>query len=358
MIYLKIIVFFVISLPYYLIVYLRNIIFLTFSSALQIKLQNYVISVGNLTTGGTGKTPFIDWLLSQLKNEFNISVVSKSYRSQLKKSVAIINSNDSESLNKSGSESINTPLNGALYYGDEPFMLSQKHKDVSFFCGPYKFESALLAQKTNPQAQVILIDDGFQHLKLFRNLDLLLIDSSQINSLKLFPFGLAREPFKAAINRADFIILTKTHLCKPEDLNLLKNKILKDLNKGASHLFLSDYHLNWPLLEASTKAWIVVSGIANNKTFVDDVINHYGNDKVLTQKLYPDHYQYQSTDIDEIKRLLNIHTNAKILTTEKDAIKLKDLLDPDKLKSVQLQMQVTDGERLIRSICDKIRSRY
>ena len=155
--------------PYSLMMNLRNKYYDSVENS-QVDIQCPVISVGNLTTGGSGKTPFIMYLIQLLKaknSKLNILVVSKSYKAKLKQPQEVhVDSIESASL-----------------FGDEPCLIKKKYPFVFVWSGPSKSETALSAlqhyKSKNIKIDLVLVDDGFSHRKLKRNLDIVLLDTTQ-----------------------------------------------------------------------------------------------------------------------------------------------------------------------------------
>ena len=159
-----------------------------------------MISVGNISLGGTGKTPAIIFFADHLiKNGKKIGIVSKGYGRKNKDTKILINANNSSKVED---------------YGDEPIFLSSELKNVPIAVGNNKFNAALQLIKKN-EVDVLLFDDGFQTRKIYRDLDIVLLNVfNDIRDYKMFPFGILREPVKC-ISRADFVIFTKDNLINP-----------------------------------------------------------------------------------------------------------------------------------------------
>ena len=171
------------------------------------KINVPVISVGNLSTGGTGKTPMVDFIIYNLKRDYNISVLSRGYNRKSKGFIEIKNS-DNPSL-----------------VGDEPFLIKSNHSEVPVFACEDRVEGAKKIISEN-NTNLILLDDAFQHRKISRNLDIVLTDYNNLFYKDyLLPYGNLRES-RNNINRADVIIVTKCPLdFNKADAIKIKNQI-------------------------------------------------------------------------------------------------------------------------------------
>jgi tetraacyldisaccharide 4'-kinase len=277
----------------------------------QIRIDHVVISVGNITMGGTGKTPFIDFLTSLLEQKGKIvSVVSRNYKAQVRSMARV------DVLRADGSK----------YFGDEPFWLATRHPQASVYVGPHKWQTAQFVSQNEP-CDVILIDDGFQHRNLFRQLDIVLLDASvPMKDYEFPPVGRAREDF-SALERADVIILTKVNQSDLENIIELEKRI--PAGKPIFHM------------EATIKLdvefgdrYFAFCGIAKPKSF----FNLLPKDFVEDTYSFSDHKQYSEKDLRNIEQqALNKKCN-KILTTEKDWGKVASF--PWKLPVVPVPLEI------------------
>ena len=201
--------FFPITLFYWGVIFWRNI-FYNFNFFVSRKIPTKVVSVGNITAGGTGKTPAVIYL-SQFfkKRNYKVAVLSRGYGRKTAGTQLVTN----------GKEAVDDWRN----FGDEPTLISQKLKDVPIVVDQNRHRGAMyLIEKFNPD--IIIMDDAFQHRSIERDLDLVLINSqAPISDYRLIPHGLLREPIRH-LKRADAIILTKSNLGKPEQKLISKVK--------------------------------------------------------------------------------------------------------------------------------------
>jgi tetraacyldisaccharide 4'-kinase len=279
-----------------------------------IKLKKFVISVGNISFGGTGKTPFV---LSLVNDIFQLglrpAIIARSYKGH---------STESKLLSQ---EDQNHPE----IWGDEACLYSHKLK-VPVYSGPKKWKSAMLAEK-NKEVEVIIVDDGFQHHKLSKDLNIVLVDAlaGQEGLMKK-----SREPLKA-LNEADAIILTRSNLVSEKKINEMKA-----LFPSQKPLFLSS------LLMKSLKTFEggefrgfdnkkdgkvgLVSGIASPESFSSVFKKCYPQFDVKSLN-FEDHHIYNAKDLVKIEKFKNQNNLDFIVMTEKDEIKIKNI-DCEKLQ--------------------------
>lgn len=292
------------------------------------KLDIPVISIGNLSFGGTGKTPFLLWLAQELEKKYdNIGIISKSYKASCK-NPGLIFQEDSK---------------GPSYWGDEPYFLSKKLKNIKVFAGPHKVKTALWALQNYPQLQCLLIDDGFQHLQLKSDLHIVLLDMSDTSMLRVFPFGRGREGVEA-LSAANKILLTKCpETFRKEDYPFLKEWEMQH----PKSLFEAQFTPQWPSLALKDQKWIVFSGLANNSAFFNQVQSTYG-DRIWETLSFSDHEPYTLKTQKEIEIVLKeAPSGCRLMTTEKDAIKLKMSTLGPLIDVIPLTVEVARSEELL-----------
>lgn len=279
-----------------------------------------VISVGNITLGGTGKTPFVIALSQMLENE-------------LKKNVCVL-------------------IRG--YGWDEQAMLKNKLADIPVIVGQDRARSALKAVRLYGSNTAVL-DDGFQHWELFRDLDIVLIDSKEpFGNSQLFPRGVLREP-KEALKRADIIVLTKVDK-GGKNLDSIKSEITK-INRGAlfleaihkpSHLYDSKARRRHELTFINNKRVMLFSSIGDPAYFADTVIGLGA--KIAEHVKFPDHHNYKKSDIDYILKRCSERSFDYIVTTEKDIVKLTRLglyLSSYTVLVLAIELNITSGKEAL-----------
>ena len=283
-------------------------------------LPRPVISVGNLTVGGTGKTPFVLYLARLLQEaSYKTVVLSRGYRGRAENSSLLVSD---------GSKILCQPAD----CGDEPYLLASKLPGVAVAVGKNRHRVALDRPETR-EVDVYLLDDGFQHVKLKRNLDILLWDAAEpLSRLQLLPAGRLREPFKA-IERADLVVVTHAHLTF--DYEELERRIRQHNKIAPISYFYHDatgiYDLKnektYRVRDFSGKPVIALAAIGNPEVFIEDLA-HY-QIEVVDRALFRDHHNFSQEELDKVlKRLSELNADG-LMTTEKDAVRLKTLDFPE-----------------------------
>ncbi len=281
------------------------------------RLRNPVISVGNLTVGGTGKTPFVAYLAGVLKSAgYQPVILSRGYRGKAEHSTLVVS--DGRKV-----------LCDAASSGDEPFLLASQLPGVRVAVGKDRHRSGTLVEQDAGDRVVHILDDGFQHLRLKRNLDILLVDATDpFGGGKLLPAGRLREPL-AAMGRADLVVITRSHLVG-EIADLVA--VIRRHNKLTPISYF--YHDAVGVFDLKsrkqfrTRAFmgrrvIALAAIGNPGLFMQD-LEHYQMD-VRDQLLFPDHHPYSQSDLDQALESVDEHGAEALMTTEKDAVRLQAL---------------------------------
>tara|TARA_B100000029_G_scaffold41366_3_gene38473 strand:- start:83 stop:1141 length:1059 start_codon:yes stop_codon:yes gene_type:complete len=301
----------------------------------------FVLSVGNLTVGGAGKTPFI-LLLSKLLSREKIkhAIISRGYKKNRKGNIYMMPSDK-------------TLKYDSLSFGDEPFLLFKALKNVPVFVGNKIL--SLLKMEEVFSGKVALLDDGFQTHGLFKNINILLLDCSlKASSYSLLPLGLLREPLKE-IKRADVVVLTKTNLSNSKNLFYLKKQFgafidsKKQLVLTAELLFSVFSFKNKCFTEISavlldSKNLISLCGVANPLSF------KFGLDKlnIKTSKdfVFADHHKYSPKNIKKILSFCKKNEVSSIITTKKDLYKIKNYFENFQLYVVDIEHKILESSRL------------
>jgi tetraacyldisaccharide 4'-kinase len=269
-----------------------------------------IICVGNLATGGTGKTPMTEYLIELLQPTFAVATLSRGYKRKTK-GFAIANERTT-----------------ALEIGDEPMQFHEKFPDVIVAVGEERIVAIPQLLHDKPSTQVIILDDGFQHRTVRAGLNILLTDYKNLFSRDLMlPAGDLRD-VKASRKRADIIIVTK---CKSDLSENERKEIETELKLFPNQkiffteiLYSKPYHLfthERNSFGANTDV-LLVCGIANPKP-LKAFINKYVHSYDMLR--YADHHIFSSTDLKDIKKHFGkiVSDNKMILTTEKDGVRLK-----------------------------------
>ncbi len=343
---------FFLSFLYSIILKIRSFFYISgFFSKRQLNAK--VISVGNLTVGGTGKTPMVIAVAEVLaKNGKKTTVLSRGYKSKKEGSLKIVSDGNEIKLNPASA-------------GDEPYLIAERLNDVPVIICPDRYTSGKYATE-NFGADTIILDDGFQNLAIKKDIDILLIDAmNPFGSGYLFPRGILREPL-SAISRSDIIIITKADFYKniPDiiDTVRLRNShapVFKAVYK-ASELVNIATDRKEDISILNNKSVTIFSGIANPLSF-SYLIKNAGA-KIVSETIFSDHHSYTRDDIDKInppipplvkggKGGLSGNDADMIITTEKDAVKIKRLIQEDiNIWAVRIDLyidNITELERLL-----------
>ena len=308
------------------------------------KLNCRVVSIGNLTVGGTGKTPLIFEMAKRLREKGEgVVVVSRGYKGSKANEVTIASHGDG-------------PLVSWEEVGEEPFWLARRCKGIPVLVGKNRYRVGQFALK-KLKPTVILLDDGFQHLKLHRDLNLLLIDcTAPFGNGYLLPRGPLREPL-SHMNRASGVVLTRVN--QAQDLEGIKQKIEPWVQgKPIFHLnffpvgFLSlGTEMEAGLTLIKEKKVLAISGIGNPFNFHQTL--HELEPKEILEKVYPDHHHYSRRDFEEI-----LEAGKKvnfIITTEKDSVKLEPFLEKEtSLWVLRIEGRITEQKEWMEYITRKV----
>ena len=317
------------SLIYGSIVGLRNLLYDT-GLLKSVQFQMPVISVGNLTVGGTGKTPHIEYLIRLLSKESRIATLSRGYK------------------RKSKGFLLATPATKCEDIGDEPMQFHQKFSEIQVAVGEDRVAAiqALLHEQKRPD--VILLDDAFQHRAVKPGHSILLMEYDKV--LKedyVLPMGSLRE-WKSGMRRADTIVISKS----PSILVPIERKRLLEQIPVFPHqeIFFSYYNYGEfirfnskpGMISMSSKYYIdmrfsilLVTGIANPASIEEHLKRQ--TDKLFTLS-FPDHHDYTLQDVEKINKAFTEMTgmNKIIVTTEKDTMRLRKPELEEVLKNMPL----------------------
>ena len=273
-----------------------------------------VISVGNLTMGGTGKTPTVLHIAKLLKNNgFRPAIISRGYGGKTKEAINVVSD-------------FHDILLTAEIAGDEPYMLASMLPGVPVLTGKKRILTSTYAINTFA-CNVIILDDGYQHLSVKRDLNLALFDDSiGLGNGRVFPGGDLRES-RNALKRAHLFLLTgknRVDTTEPSTIEVyLKTEWpatpLFSSTREKGTFIASDTGTSYTK-ENIPKKIVVFCGIANPERVRDDLLD-YGFD-ILYFKSYPDHYKYSKEDMDTLLDKAHSIGAEAIITTDKDLVKL------------------------------------
>ncbi len=276
-----------------------------------------VISVGNITTGGTGKTPVVAWVAEELAREgLRVCILTRGYGRKDEARRVLVS--DGNSILADASEG-----------GDEPRLLAERLKGVASVLSDRDRVAAARWARENLGSEVFVMDDGFQHLRVKRDLDIVTLDATNPwGGRHLLPRGRLREPL-TGLKRADLIIITRSE--QSADINSIKLEVEKWSGKkntlvtrtrtrAVRSLNHKEHGVNAPALSYKVAAFCA---LGNSKAFFNHLCRS-GFDLTYT-RAFADHYIYTQRDADEIAREAKARGAEALLTTAKDAVKLRSI---------------------------------
>jgi tetraacyldisaccharide 4'-kinase len=269
-----------------------------------------IICVGNLSVGGTGKSPMVEYLLRLLKDDYATATLSRGYK------------------RKTSGYALANGTSTALEIGDEPMQFHLKFPEVAVAVGEERLEAIPQLLQDRPATDVIILDDGFQHRSIKAGLNILLTDYNNLFTRDFFlPTGDLRDQ-RSSYKRAEIIVVTK---CPARLLEDERQAIIEELKPQphqqvffASIAYGTPYHILHPqqeyLLHKDLDI-LVVTGIANIEPLKNYIDNHSNSYENLS---FSDHHIFSIDDLKEIRKRFSKleHPHKIIITTEKDAVRL------------------------------------
>ena len=338
------------SCIYWIVWSIRKKLYLT--GILKVKrLPCPVISIGNITVGGTGKTPVVIALARLLQDKVeHVVVLSRGYKRRSQSPIVVVSDEN---------KIISTPLES----GDEPYLIASLLHSVRVIVGANRYDSGRYAIE-NFNARLFILDDGFQHIELYRDSDILLIDATNpTGNGHLLPKGILREPL-SEISRADCIIISRANEGDREYVTGLVRKYNKN-----SPVFYGTYKakcfidLNGNihgLNYIAGKAILLFSGIGNPYSFRKSIEDIGG--RVQGEIIFPDHYWYKEKDMNRIFEDAKRVSADTILTTEKDIVRIigtnvfNKAEDNIVILALKVEMELSEGfEEWITGQVDRVR---
>ncbi|HER10113.1 MAG TPA: tetraacyldisaccharide 4'-kinase [Bacteroides sp.] len=310
---------------YTLAVWIRNGLFLS-GLIHRTEFRIPIISVGNITAGGTGKTPHVEYLAELLKEQYRVATLSRGYK------------------RKTRDFRIASDSSTAAEIGDEPLQIKQRFPDITVAVDRRRVRGVKRLMEEDPDLEVILLDDAYQHLAILPGLSILLIDFSRpLHKDRMLPAGLLREPARNR-RRAQIILVTRSPgRMKPiERREYVKSM---DLPMG-QHLFFTTVRYGdlipvYPGVSQRDRQWyrerksaaLMVTGIANPRP-----VRNYvrGITTRMKEICFPDHHHFTPKDLEKIsdlyRELKKEWEQVLVLTTEKDAVRLRSLQPGEALR--------------------------
>jgi len=299
-------------------------------------LPRPVISIGNLTVGGTGKTPMVMYMAQKLSSWCHVAILTRGYGRSDKRSYLVVP--DPSRLDE----------RAEIFFGDEPIMMSRHIKNTSIHVGPNRHKNGMNALATHP-VDVFLMDDGFQHINLKRNLDIVVVDGAEdLKSLQPLPAGPLREPVEA-IKRADIVVINH---CSETGEHIVDMDWLKKMCPTAP-IITSRYKVSGvvdcvtgekiSIEDIKHRPLFAFCGIAKPHKFINKLAESGLN--VVGQRYFGDHHRFTGR---EIRNVLNQAVEAgaeSLIVTEKDSVRIRS----GKIKGLSvyylaIELEILEGE--------------
>ncbi len=285
------------------------------------KLDCFVISLGNVTVGGTGKTPTAQRLASDIRDMgYRVVILNRGYRAKWHGDVGIVS--DGQRLQMTAAEA-----------GDEAYMLAKHLPQVPVLIGAERYETGRYAIE-HFGAEVAILDDGYQHWQLERDLDILLVDAVNVfGNGYILPRGTLREPI-SHISRADVCLMTKVdqaaegsreYICETVHKYNREARIVESIHEPRCFIRLAEWYENIGGKGIDVSAMrgrkiMAVSAIGNPASF-EQTLSDIGT--VIIESLrYPDHHDYSMQEMNDILQQAQSLGAEAIIITEKDAVKI------------------------------------
>ncbi len=282
-----------------------------------------IICVGNITVGGTGKTPHTEYLIDLLRKEFRVAVLSRGYKRKSKGYLAA-----------SGSSSVTE-------IGDEPLQMHRKFPDIMVAVDNKRVHGVKKILQESPETDLIILDDGFQHRKIKPGLSVLLSDfNNPVTDDFMLPYGNLRESVRN-IRRADFIIITKSpdriqetirqEITRKFDAISVKPLLFTAISYSDPVPLFEDQVLNrWSLKDTNPEnhGAVLLTGIAAPEPLIRHIEKYFSE---IIHLNFSDHHYFNENDIQSIRMaFVNLKSQVKyIVTTEKDSVRLKEFVNFD-----------------------------
>lgn len=312
---------------YWLITYIRNLLFNKGLLRSYSFTDVFVLCVGNLRVGGTGKTPMVEYLIRNLHKEYNLAVLSLGYKRQTKGLKEITSADDYKSV------------------GDEPKQMSEKFPDVRFFVNKDRNQAIEYIKQKYPSTQLIILDDAYQYRKTKTAKTILLTEYHRpFYSDFVLPYGRLRESRKEK-RRADYIVVTKS----PNEISVKDRQIIISSIKPLSNqqIFFSSIQYNEDLQsELMGKDVALLVGIDNPQPLIS-YLNTFCKVKQVLK--FPDHHSFSEKETQMISKI-----KYPIITTEKDYSRLKDFNKKLYVQKIELEVDNSFLNMLKRDIEDFI----
>ena len=288
-----------------------------------------VVSIGNLTVGGTGKTPMVEWVARRLRQHGKrVALLSRGYK-------------QTQGLN------------------DEGRVLEENLPDVPHLQDPDRVRSAKTAIE-ELESEILVLDDGFQHRRIARDLDLVLIDALEpFGFNRLLPRGLLRESLKS-LRRADLVILSRADLVSQRERVLIRSEAERRAGPlrwvEARHApldLINSEGLTSQLSELDGQSVVAFCGIGNPEGFRRTLVSLCG--ELLDFRIFPDHHEYKIGDLGSLQQWAHDFGANLVLTTQKDLVKLRvDHLGLVRLWALRIGLEIVAGEEILEDSLNRL----
>lgn len=303
------------------------------------KLNRPVISVGNITTGGTGKTPLVEWVARTVAaSGKKVCILTRGYGRDNPERMVVVSD---------GKTVLATPNEA----GDEPFLLATNLVGVAAVISSVDRVAAGNEAIRQFDTDCFVLDDGFQHLRLERDLNILTIDATNPwGGGHLLPYGRLREPL-SGLSRADCIVITRTD--QVNDLDKLQTEIRK--HAGAIPVFQSRINTSQIVsLDGSSQALVApvaaFCAVGNPRSFFKQVPH-----EVVLERAFADHHRYSQSEIDSLIETARRAGANSLITTAKDAVKLRSFSFSLPCFVLEIEPSVENAGELIQLIRSTLR---
>lgn len=312
--------------------------FYTYGYFKQNIFQVPIVSIGNLTFGGTGKTPFTLWLSEfYARHDLKIMILMRGYKGKLEKSSGIL---------RGGRKLGYNPFD----YGDEPLLLARRLEQASIVVGRNRSDN-LRYYFANEKPDVVLLDDGHQHLKLYRDVNIVLFDALMpIDRYKVAPLGYMREGF-SALKAADLVVIGRADQALREDIDELKILVRKysppgtvfaEIGYRPTGVFNARTSKKEDIQTLQGRKVVCLAGIASPVSFYA-LVESLGAD-LIERHTFPDHHYFTGQEVQEIIDHAK-ERDALVLTTEKDMVKLRRVSDDEAIHYLEINVIFLDGAK-------------
>lgn len=285
-----------------------------------------IICIGNITVGGTGKTPTAEHLISLLSSDYNIAILSRGYGRRTK-----------------GYREVQTE-DSYIDVGDEPLQIKLKFPSAVVVVSEDRVAGIERIRKEHPEVNLIIMDDGFQHRKVKAKVNIILVDSTRpIDADNMLPLGRLRD-LRSRLSAAHFFIVTKCNKdMAPLDKRLWHNK-LRSIAYQKVYFTTIESRRVCPLFNFEGREEvnygqqaIILSGIGNPRPFVHQVETRFN---VVDKMLFADHHVFTAEDMRRLYEKLKHNPRAVIIMTEKDAVRLRRSKLPEPLMRAMYFMPI------------------